>query len=147
MLPESSPIEMRHREFIQQVVALDEVRGLEGAEGLAISSAQEAEERDVIPFWSDEAHAQAVAADDWSGFQPSAMSLAEFLENWLVGMHNDELLVGTNWDADLTGMEMEPLVLALELCNEIIAKEKVIELSNYKDIEDYREKVREASGL
>jgi hypothetical protein len=32
-------------------------------------------------------------------------------------MHEDEVLVGTNWDADLAGLEWEPLELAQQLAD------------------------------
>lgn len=147
MLPEATQHESQYQAFIKQVVANDEVWGLEGEEGLAISSSSDDEEQDVIPFWSEEALAKAVAADDWAGFKPSPMSLTEFMENWLTGMHNDELLAGTDWDDSLTGKEVEPLVLALDLANEAIASGKKVEFANYKDAEDYRRQVQEASGL
>ena len=136
-----------YSEFIKKVVARDEVWGLEGAEGLAISSSMKNEEQDVIPFWSEEALAKAVAADDWANFKPSSMRVAEFLENWLTGMHNDELLVGINWDAELSGEELEPLLVALDLAREIEASGKEINFESYKDIQDFIAQVREASGL
>ncbi len=147
MLPETSNSDAGYQEFIQKVAAQDEVWGLEGEEGLAISSSSNNEEQDVIPFWSDEALARSVAAGDWANFKPASMSLAEFLENWLVGMHNDEVLVGTNWNMDLSGVEMEPLALALDLATNAAAYGKEIEFSNYKDIQDFLRQVREASGL
>lgn len=147
MLPESNHPESLYESFIKKVVANDEVWGLEGEEGLAISSSSDNEEQDVIPFWSDETLAASVAADDWAAFKPSSMSLAEFLENWLTGMHNDELLAGTDWDASLSGKEVEPLVLALDLANEAITSGKTLELTNYKDLEDFRKAIKEASGL
>lgn len=147
MATEASTPETSYRAFVQQAVAADEVWGLEGEEGLAISSSSENEEQDVIPFWSGEALAKAVAVDDWATFKPSAMTVAEFLENWLVGMHNDELLVGTNWSAELSGKEVEPLVLALDLAKELEASGKEIEFANYKDLKDFQQQVREASGL
>ncbi len=147
MLPETAYSDASYTAFIQKVVAQDEVWALEGDEGLAISSSSNNEEQDVIPFWSDEALATAVAADDWANFKPASMSLSEFLENWLVGMHNDELLVGTNWNTDLSGDEMEPLALALALVKEATATGKELEFGNYKDISDYQRQVEEASGL
>lgn len=147
MQPQNTTAEQQYKAFVQTVAAADEVWGLEGEEGLAISSSGDDEERDVILFWSTEALAQAVAADEWAAFKPTSMPLAEFLENWLAGMHNDEILAGTDWDAGLQGKEVEPLVLALDLANEAIAAGKTVELSNYKDLEDFRAQVREASGL
>ena len=147
MLPELNPSDIPYRAFVKKIVANDEVWGLEGEEGLAISSSSENDEQDVIPFWSEESLAQSVAADDWAAFKPSSMTLAEFMENWLTGMHNDELLVGTDWDASLVGKEIEPLALALDLANEAIETSREMEFSNYKDLPDFRRQVMEASGL
>lgn len=147
MLPESGHPESQYKAFIKNVVANDEVWGLEGEEGLALSSSSENDEQDVIPFWSDEALAKSVAADDWAGFRPSSMTLVEFLENWLSGMHNDELLAGTDWDSSLQGKEIEPLMLALDLANEVMASGKTLEFTSFENIEDFVQQVREASGL
>lgn len=147
MLPESNHPESQYKAFIKNVVANDEVWGLEGDEGLALSSSSENEEQDVIPFWSEKALAEALVADDWAGFKPSPMNLVDFLENWLSGMHNDELLVGTDWDDSLQGKEVEPLMLAMDLVNEIISSGKTLEFTSYENIEDFRQQVREATGL
>jgi hypothetical protein len=147
MLPENQNAPSQYRTFIQKVVSQDEVWALEGGEGLAISSSSENDEQDVIPFWSDEALAQAVAADDWAAFKPVPMSLAEFLENWLTVMHNDEMLVGMDWDAALTGRESEPMELALDLAKEAVATGRQPEFSNYKDLADFIREVKEATGL
>lgn len=48
-----------------------------------------------------------------------ALSLDEFLEDWLPGMHEDVYLVGVNWNQDLEGLEIEPLDLLEEIENEL----------------------------
>ena len=68
-----------------------------------------------MPFWSDKAYATRAAKEDWSSYRPTEIPLAEFIDNWLRGMSADGVLVGTNWEANLTGMEVEPAVLAQEL--------------------------------
>ena len=37
------------------------------------------------------------------------------IDTWLAGMSEDGVLVGTNWDAELEGLEVEPSDLAEEL--------------------------------
>ncbi len=147
MQPENLSSDTQYQQFIANVIASDEVWGLEGDEGLAISSSSSNDEQDVIPFWSSEALAQAVAADDWAGFKPSSMSLVDFLENWLSGMHNDEILAGTDWDASLEGKEVEPLQLALDLANAAEAAGLDLEFANYENLAEFRKEVKEASGL
>jgi hypothetical protein len=41
--------------------------------------------------------------------------LNEFIDLWLRSMHEDGILVGTNWDADLMGKEIEPDALRKEI--------------------------------
>jgi hypothetical protein len=147
MLPETSNTDAQYQQFIQNVIANDEVWGLEGEEGLAISSSNSNDEQDVIPFWSAESLARNVAADDWAGFKPSPMNLVDFLENWLAGMHNDEILAGTDWDASLDGKEVEPLQLALDLANAAETAGLELEFSNYASIAEFRREVKDASGL
>lgn len=73
------------------------------------------EETDVVPFWSEELAAKAHCIDEWSHYQPRAISLDEFLGDWLPGMHEDDVLVGPNWDDELEGLEVEPADIAAEL--------------------------------
>lgn len=136
-----------YKDFIHTIAAQEQAWALAGSEGLAISSSHEQEERDVIPFWSEEALAKAVAIDDWAGYQPKAIDLVEFMEAWLVRLHNEEVLAGINWDASLSGQETEPLVIALDLVRELEANGKQVFFTRYKSLGDYREQVREASGL
>jgi len=73
---------------------------------------------DVMPFWSAQALASTVCIGDWAIYQPVAIDLEEFLDDWLPGMHNDVLMAGINWNADLEGQEMEPLDLLEEFESE-----------------------------
>jgi hypothetical protein len=123
------------------------VWGICSDEGFAMSNSNDFEDAEVIPFWSDKGYAMAVAKDGWEHYQPTSMLLAEFLENWLVGMHNDGLLVGTNWDANMFGREIEPLELAIEIAEQIVAKGKDLKLLKYKNIADFHLRVRRAAGL
>ena len=66
-------------------------------------------------FWSDKAYAKQCVAEEWSHYVPAVISLADFTAHWLHGMHEDELLVGVNWNKDLVGLEMEPLDLLAAL--------------------------------
>ena len=68
-----------------------------------------------MPFWSDRAYAQRAARDEWGHYAPASLSLAQFLETWLVGMSADRILVGTNWDFNFCGLEVEPADLAQRL--------------------------------
>jgi hypothetical protein len=75
------------------------------------------------------------------------MPLSDFIENYLVGMHSDGLVVGTNWDANMFGKEIEPLDLALEIAELLISKRKNLELLKFKNINDYHLQVKRALGV
>jgi hypothetical protein len=68
----------------------------------------------VIPFWSSEQLAVALCSEEWGIYQPVAIAIEEFLDDWLVGMHQDIIRVGINWNQDLEGQEVEPLDLLEE---------------------------------
>lgn len=147
MLQNTSTIEYKHQKFIERVVEFGEVWGLQSDEGFAMSESNDFEDAEVIPFWSDKAYAKAVAKDGWEHYLPTSVPLAEFLENWLIGMHNDGLLVGTNWDPNMFGKEIEPLYLAIEIADQIVTKGKDLEQSKYKNIADFHTQVKRAAGL
>lgn len=104
-----------HRLFVEQVVEKEKVWGLRTEEGWVICDSNEFEDRQVMPFWSDRTSALGVATDEWEACEPSSIPIEDFIELWLRGMDEDGVLVGTNWDAELNGDEIEPAELAEEL--------------------------------
>jgi hypothetical protein len=109
------PTEADHDRFLSQATASGEVWGLYGKGGWAVTESEDDPDRVVYPFWSERADAAAHCSGDWSHFKPKAITLDDLLERWLPGMSGDGVLVGTNWDADLSGAEWEPLELAEQL--------------------------------
>jgi len=107
-----------HNRFVERVRATGIVWGLKSDKGWAVCESNEYEDTDVYPFWSDEAEARVHCSDDWAHFLPSSLPLDVFIDTWLAGMSEDGVLVGTNWDADLSGLEVEPDDLARELLGE-----------------------------
>ena len=104
--------ENRHRIFIETVLEKGVIWGLRSEDGWAIAPSTEYEEANVMPFWSHRGAAKAAAQDEWSDYEPTEIVLATFIDSWLCNMHEDGLLVGTNWNANLLGMEIEPIDLA-----------------------------------
>lgn len=91
------------------------VWGLQDREGnWSLVSSTENDSIGVIPFWSDQRLAQALCNGDWGIYQPVAIEMEEFLDDWLPGMHGDVLMAGVNWNEALEGQEMEPLDLLEE---------------------------------
>lgn len=105
--------------FVVEAMAHGCVWGLQGVEGWALCSSENHDDMDVIPFWSQETFAAVHCKDDWQDYKPVAIELEEFLEDWLPGMHEDVVLLGVNWNAELEGDEIEPLDLLEEFDTEM----------------------------
>lgn len=97
--------------FIEDAISTGCVWGLENAEGFALCEANENDNIDVMPFWSQPEYAQALCVDDWKDYKPVPIALDELLDDWLPGMHDDVVWVGVNWNVQMQGIEIEPLDL------------------------------------
>lgn len=144
MSEQNRNIENDYRQFVQKVVETETVWGLTKDDTWATSSSNEYEEVEVILFWSDEKGATACSEDEWDSYNAESITLVEFLENWCVGMYSDALLVGPNWNSDLTGKEVEPLNIALDIIEELKAKNKTIEFTQYDSQQEFEEQIIEA---
>lgn len=95
--------------FIEDALATGCVWGLESEEGWAVCPSDANDEIDVMPLWSQPEYAQAQCVEEWSHYQVVPISLEELLDEWLPGMHEDVIMLGPNWNADMEGLEVEPL--------------------------------------
>ena len=98
--------------FMQKLNKTTTVWGLSDGNDWAVCPSVDYEDSIVYPFWSDKAAAKTHCVNEWAKYAPAAIALDSFIYNWLRGMNEDDILVGLDWDADLTGLEMEPLELA-----------------------------------
>ncbi len=78
-------------------------------ESWAVADSEKSNDVCVIPFWSQPEFAPQHCEGDWADYQVVAISLEEFMDDWLTGMHDDVVMVGINWDSNLEGEEYEPL--------------------------------------
>lgn len=103
---------MSHQEILESftadVISTDKVWGLKGEDGWAVCESIEFEETDVLLFFATEEAAAKLCVDEWQAYEPASLTLDEFLQDWLPGMHEDNAMVGIQWDADLDGPELEP---------------------------------------
>jgi hypothetical protein len=137
----------KHQQFVKQVCKSGLVWGLENKDGFAMASSSEFENSDgeaaeVLCFWSDVSLAKACANDEWKGYATAQIELGDFMENWCIGMFEDELLAGTNFDEDLSGYELDPLDLIIDLCEELKKINRQINFENYSDIDEFIEEVK-----
>lgn len=80
----------------------------------------------------------------WEEYEPTEIDLAEFIENWCIGIDNDELLVGTNFDQNMFGYEIEGYELILELIKELKKNKKELDFEKFENLEDLETQIREA---
>ena len=118
-LPLSDNLEENLDRLVVEAIETGCVWALEGPEGFALCPSERYKNSDVMPFWSQPEFAQVHCADEWQVYKPVPVALAEFLDEWLPGMHEDELLVGVNWNASMEGIEIEPLDLLEEIESEL----------------------------
>ena len=109
--------EQAYDAFIIEVFQSGLVWGLysEADEGWATCPSAAYEDTDVLPFWSNQSLAEALCDGEWQVYQAKSIPLEDFLADWLPGIHEDDAMVGPNWDQNLEGLELEPADVAKEL--------------------------------
>jgi hypothetical protein len=115
MLHLTADSQANHERFVRRVRESEVVWGLKSNDRWAVCPSNEYEDSTVFPFWSDEAYAKRHCKDEWAEYVPTQINLDSFIDNWLKGMNEDGALVGTNWNLDLAGIEVEPIDLAKQL--------------------------------
>ncbi len=112
--PLGDNLDENYARFLAEAENTGCIWGLEGPEGWALCQSNVNENLEVMPLWSQPEFAQIHCVDEWQDYKVVPIALEEFLEDWLVGMHEDVILVGVNWNADMEGDEVEPLDLLEE---------------------------------
>jgi hypothetical protein len=143
MLQDTELIESKYQLFINKVAATKLVWALKSKEGWANTHSNDSEKVLVIPFWSDRALAKICARDDWRGYLPVEIPLAEFLEGWCMELAENEVLAGINWDANMFGKESEVLNVALDILKQLDAIDSAIVFKNYTSINEFITEISE----
>ncbi|GAA4343006.1 DUF2750 domain-containing protein [Flaviaesturariibacter amylovorans] len=141
-----TPASEHQSAFINRIIETGTVWALSSDEGFATSESDEYEDVEVLPFWSEEAAAAVLARDEWAEFKPASLPLAEFLEKWLPGMYSEDVVVGIDWDAEMTGTETEPLDLALAVAEALKQSGKPLAFEHHDDVDDYITQLQGAMG-
>ncbi len=149
MIQDSILIENRHKRFIKAVCNSEIVWGLENHEGFASSKSVYYEDDDgepigIICFWGEKALATSCIKDRWTKYKTTEISLSDFMENWCVGMGNDRLLIGTEFDQNLFGFEADPYELILDLSSELKSIGKDLNFRKFNGVNDLESQVKEA---
>lgn len=136
--------ETQYQTFITDAVKNGVVWMLESGESVGVSTSNEffdedGDEAGVVLFWSKEGDAKQVSIEDWSDYKAVAVDLDVFLEFSVIKISNEDMLMGINWDAKMTGKEIHPVELALDIIKELEATGKPIALKHHKDLAAYKE--------
>jgi hypothetical protein len=151
MQQDDNTLKLKLDTFVKTICKSKILYGLESEEGFAISGSvdyddENGEPVEVICFWSEEALAAACTKEDWANYQVVEIPLAEFMENWCIEMNNDGLLAGIDFDENLSGLEIEPLDLVMELIKELKSSNKSIAFESYESLADLEKHIREANS-
>lgn len=130
----------QYEKFIKEICQSEIVWMLDNEDGFAIADSNEFENEDgeplgMICFWSKKSMAQDCAREDWEEYTPTEIKLSEFIENWCITMANQNIMSGPNFDEDMTGIEVDPLELILDIEKELNIQGKKIQLENYTQLE------------
>ncbi|WP_124981257.1 DUF2750 domain-containing protein [Nonlabens xiamenensis] len=150
MFQDSITLKNRHQKFIKTVSENGIVYGLNSKNGFATSSSTQYEDDNgnpigMICFWAEKVRAKSCAKHEWRKYKVAEISLSEFIENWCIGMANDGLLIGTQFDQNLFGFEAEPLELIMDLTAELKSLGKDLNFKKFIGIEDLEKQVKEVT--
>jgi hypothetical protein len=148
MIQDSIIIEKRHKRFIKKICESEIVFGLKNHKGFATSSSINYENNEgkpigIICFWAEKSLAKSCIEKDWLDYKVSEILLCDFIENWCLGMENDELLVGSEFDRNMFGFESEPMELIIELITELKSIGKDLSFKKFEGILDLEKQVKE----
>lgn len=136
-----------YKSFISTICNNMKVYALKNNEGYATSFSEEHDDEDgdaleVFCFWSSREKANACVHDEWKDFEVDEIELADFLEKWCVGMSNEGLLIGSDFSPMLEGPETDPLMVILDVIEELNMMDNMVELQKFKDTDDLAAQVR-----
>lgn len=99
----------------------------------------------VYCFWHTAHMARACQQEEWSDYQLVEINLADFMYETLIEMDKDQYLVGVSFDAELFGIEIEPIELLADLLDEIQAQHLVDEFVDFAELQRYRQQWEQIS--
>lgn len=148
MIQDILQLQQRHENFIKKICLTEKVFGLENNVGFATLDSTNYENENgkpmpVMCFWSDQNGAAACAKDKWKSYSPAEIKLSDFIEEWCVGMYNEGLLTGTDFDENKQGNESDALELLLEITAELEELGKELEFKKFENLADLEEQIRE----
>jgi hypothetical protein len=113
--------------------------GLDGGLAMSLSNNfvdDEDEQMELFCFWSDSKNAQKHQKEEWQDYQLITLSLSEFLEDWCIGMSDENYIAGTDFDTQMTGNEEDPLELLISICTRLEEQKIELKLKKFKSVSE-----------
>lgn len=142
MIQNATPLLDAYKVFIKDVIANNQVWTLVKNDEMALIDAQLYDDAVSTLFFSNISAAFLLKEEQWPDYDVVAIQLSSFLEQWLVGLYNQDILVAAIWNDVATGREFEPLELLLEFLDEIQATNFEINFNNYYSVADFLKKIK-----
>lgn len=102
----------RYRYFIKNIVATKKVWGLYH-EGWAIGATSQG--RNALPLWADKSYAKLCQTQTWLKYQPTAISLENFIFKMLPYAANEKVLLSIMMTPEGQSVFLEPDKVLLDL--------------------------------
>ena len=121
--------------FVEQAVASAQVWGLKNDLGWTVAMSNQYDDVQAYVFWTTQQLALACAKEEWETYKPTAIPLSEFLEDWCIGVFDENSLIGVEWTFDMCGSESEPMELAQAIVQELRKTNSAITFTKYKSLQ------------
>lgn len=132
-----------YRHFIDTLIDNQTVYTLVDEEGVAECPSTEYDDASgepvpVLCYWASAEAAAACQCEEWAQYRLEAVPLGEFMRTWLINMDEDECLAGVEFDAELYGLEIEPVELLGDLMDELAKRGLTPDIPDYEELVAYR---------
>jgi len=136
-------------DFVLDVVSSEKVFALGLDDGLAMCLSNyflndDDEFIESFCFWSSFELAKQSAVGDWCDYKVQEIELSVFLEDWCMGMSNENYAAGINFGIDKIETEADPLELLLLFLKELEKQSKTIELKKFKNLKEFIDSCQKA---
>lgn len=108
---------------------------------------EQGEQALVFSYWSEEKKAQLCQKEEWKDYKIIQISLAEFIEGWCLGMAQEGIIGGIDFDEQLFGYEATALELLNDLIVKIEKKRQKITFKAFSSVQDLKDYIEETQQL
>lgn len=128
------------QDFIHKIIQNKSVFTLKNKEAVAVcqSATFFIEENDqpisVYPFWSSYALAEKCLTQEWQHYEVFEIPLTDFMEYWCLGMYEDGVAVGIDFDENLYGEEEIPTDLLQKILAQLTEEGIHLTFQNFKSV-------------